>query len=467
MCREYKMCKGIGMKMMNVKDELNQFGLSPIDYENCVKVILDKKNGVVDVDWQEICSQYNLPISPDNLRRVSSTIFGGAFVAEYFSNKQQETNKEYDGKSCKEYSTTSLNKDGTLSSNKILQMTEEQSKDKNFLLKVHGFDCNEWDILSARNTIRQVISKQDGTVTLYASYITVKPKKDNDVSCEKYNEFFDRLDRNYSLPEIKENNYYKIGDKLLLIDIADLHMNLQASMFTTGNEYNCELAEKLFFYVIEDVLTRTKHYDFEEIVFCVGGDALNSDSISGTTTKGTPQTNDVHYYDAYEKLCEMTIKAIDILKNKCKVHVIYVMGNHDEVTGYKLAKYIDAWFRHEDRVVVDYRPLPRKYKVFGKTLLCFAHNGDIKKLPMLIADEAREYWSEVDTTEVFLQHLHTENVLFEDYNMRIQRLPTISGKSKWCNDKGFSSKRQCKSFIFDLENGLTDVIYTPILKSMM
>ena len=467
MCREYKMCKGIGMKMMNVKDELNQFGLSPIDYENCVKVILDKKNGVVDVDWQEICSQYNLPISPDNLRRVSSTIFGGAFVAEYFSNKQQETNKEYDGKSCKEYSTTSLNKDGTLSSNKILQMTEEQSKDKDFLLKVHGFDCNEWDISSARNTIRQVISKQDGTVTLYASYIAVKPKNDNDVSCEKYNEFFDRLDRNYSLPDIKENNYYKIGDKLLLIDIADLHMNLQATMFTTGNEYNCELAEKLFFYVIEDILTRTKNYDFEEIVFCVGGDALNSDGLNGLTTKGTLQTNDVHYYDAYEKLCAMTIKAIDILKDKCKVHVIYVMGNHDEATGYKLAKYIDAWFRHEDRVIVDYQPVPRKYKVFGKTLLCFAHNGDVKRLPMLIADEAREYWSEVDTTEVFLQHLHTENVLFEDYNMRIQRLPTISAKSKWCNDKGFSSKRQCKSFIFDIDNGLTDVLYTPIPKNFM
>ena len=81
---------------------------------------------------------------------------------------------------------------------------------------------------------------------------------------------------------------------------------------------------------------------------------------------------------------------------------------------------------------------------------------------MLIADEAREYWSDVDTTEVFLQHLHTENVLMEEFNMRIQRLPTISAKSKWTTDNGYSSKRQCKTFIFDIEDGLTDVIYTPI-----
>ena len=119
----------------------------------------------------------------------------------------------------------------------------------------------------------------------------------------------------------------------------------------------------------------------------------------------------------------------------CAIH-----WDHDEVTCYKLAKYIDAWFRNEDRVKVDYTPLARKYKLYGKTLLCFAHDGKVNKLPTLIADEARKMWSQADTVEVFLQHLHTEQVLME----------------------GYSSKRQCKSFIFDKEDGLADVIYTPI-----
>lgn len=38
----------------------------------------------------------------------------------------------------------------------------------------------------------------------------------------------------------------------------------------------------------------------------------------------------------------------------------------------------------------------------------------------------------------------------------------ISARSKWTADQGYSSKRQCKSFIFDKEDGLTDIIYTPI-----
>lgn len=116
----------------------------------------------------------------------------------------------------------------------------------------------------------------------------------------------------------------------------------------------------------------------------------------------------------------------------------------------------------DSRVSVDYSPLPRKYVKFGRTLFVFAHDGNVKTLPRLIADEAREYWSEIDTTEVFLQHLHTEQVLTEEYNMRIQRLPTISAKSNWAVDKGFGSKRQCKTFIFDKSDGLCDILYTPI-----
>lgn len=450
---------------MNVKEELDNIGLTPSRYEECVKLIVDKKNNDVDIDWQEICDRYNLSVSPDTLRKANGTVFGGAFVAEYYNSKtdNDDNNNSVDSvKNANYTSETTINKDGTYSSKKLLVMNENDSKNPEYILKAHGFDPNMWEIVSARNNIRQAISKDEGVVTLYASFITVRPVKEVDMPLNKIEEFFDRLDRNYSLPKLKPNNNYLNGDKLLLIDIADLHMNLQASVFTTGNEYNCDIAEKLFFHVIEDVLTRTQNYNFNEIVFCVGGDMLNGDNLTGSTTKGTPQISDMHYYDAYEKLCAMTIKAIDLLKDKCKVNVIYVMGNHDEVTGFKLAKYIDAWFRNEDRVTVDYQPVARKYKLFGKTLLCFAHDGNVQKLPAIISNEAKKYWSKAETVEVFLQHLHTEQVLLEDNNIRIQRLPTISGRSKWSVDKGYNSKRQCKTFVFDYNDGLTDVLYTPI-----
>lgn len=469
---------------MDIVESLNQYGLTKEQYEECLQTIIAKRNGDLDIDWQEIVDKYRLPISVDSLRRVNNGIFGGGFVAEYYKSCQSLDTKE----SVEEISKSkniSFNKDGSMSSSMLLNMTEEEAKNPEFILKAHGFDIDTWEIASCRNTVRQVVSKVVNQVddngklvdqytdkgkpvyttdvrTLYASYITVKPRKDREISLAKINEFFDRLDRNYSLPEVKRTNDYLTGDKMLLIDIADLHHNLQASMFSTGNDYNCNIAEELFFYVINDVLSRTERYDFDEITFVLGGDLSNADYLTNTTVKGTPQDNDLHYYEACERLYAMTIKAIDMLKEVAPVDIILCVGNHDEVTCYKLAKYISAWFRNEDRVNVDYTPLARKYKLYGKTLFCFAHDGKVQKLPALIADEARQYWAQADTVEVFLQHLHTEQVLMEDNNIRIQRLPTISARSKWSSDKGYSSKRQCKSFIFDREDGLTDILYTPI-----
>lgn len=440
--------------------------MTPEQYEASFAEITEKVQGNSDKDWTEIIDEYSIPLSRNTLRNACSNVYGSVFVKEYFEKKRkremEDLSEEIAPLSFPRYKEqTDVNKDGSFTSDRLIEINEENLKNPEFLLNAHGYDPLEWELVSARNSIWNQGGKS-GVKNLYASKINVKPRTDILITLNKIEEFFNRLDRNYSKPEILKNNSYLDGDKLLLIDIADLHMNLQATLFSTNNEYNCEIAEKLFFYVIEDILSRTEKYNFKEIIFCIGGDMLNGDNLLGATTKGTPQNSDTHYYDAYEKLCSMVIKAIDVLKEKCKVSVIYVMGNHDELTGFKLAKYVDAWFRDDNNVEVDYQPLPRKYKVFGKTLFCFAHDGDIKKLPMLIADEAREFWSKVDTTEVFLQHLHTEQVLLEDNNIRIQRLPTISAKSKWSNDKGYSSKRQCKSFIFDLNDGLTDVLYTPI-----
>lgn len=448
--------------MQNFVEELAKYGLTPEDYEAACNDIDMKQDGSVDLDWSEITQKYGIKLNPDSVRKANGTPFGGSFRSAYFKNKSMSSSAKDIEKAKSAYkSEQSINKDGTYTSNKLIAITENELKNHGTLLKAHGFDINEWELVSSKSNIWNVYSKQDGIQELYSSKIVARPKK-QDIDYTRINEWFDRLDRKYSLPVIKTSDEYLNGNKCLLVDIADLHLNLQASMFSTGNEYNCEIAEKLFFYVISDILSRVERYKFNKIIFCIGGDMLNGDNLSGSTTKGTPQDSDLLYFDAVEKLYAMTIKAVDILKQKAPVDVIYISGNHDKLSAYKLAKFINAWYRNDKNVTVDYSPLPRKYVKFGKTLFAFAHDGNIKTLPRLIADEAREYWSSIDTTEVFLQHLHTEQVLTEEYNMRIQRLPTISAKSDWTVNKGFVSKRQCKTFVFDIEDGLTDVLYTPI-----
>lgn len=448
--------------LYNFEEELQKYGLTTETYEEACNDIDMKQNGVLDLDWSEIREKYDIKLNSDTIRKANGSVFGGSFRTAYFKNKSVSSSTSDIEKAKSSYkSEQSINKDGTYTSDKLISIKEDELKNPISLLKAHGFDIREWELVSARNNIWNVYSKQDGIQELYSSKIVVKPKEQT-IDYDRINEWFDKLDRKYSLPVIKTFDEFLKGNKCLLIDIADLHLNLQATMFSTGNEYNCEIAEKLFFYVISDILSRVEKYQFNKIIFCIGGDMLNGDNISGSTTKGTPQDSDLLYFDAVEKLYAMTIRAIDTLKQKAPVNVIYISGNHDKLSGYKLAKFIDAWFRHDNNVIVDYSPLPRKYVKFGRTLFVFAHDGNVKTLPRLIADEAREYWSDINTTEVFLQHLHTEQVLTEEYNMRIQRLPTISAKSDWSVNKGFGSKRQCKTFIFDIEDGLTDVLYTPI-----
>lgn len=449
------------IRLINLLAELEKQGLTEETYEQCLQDIKLKVLGENDIDWSEIKEKYQLQLSADSIRKACTLKpFGSVFVSEYLKSKNF---KETDQAKKSYRSESSINKDGTYTSDKLIEITADDLKNPEKLLEAHGFDITEWELVNARNNIWNVYSKQDGIQELYSSKITVKPIKD-EISMKRIEEWFDTLDRTYKLPALKLSNSYLAGNKCLVINIADLHLNLQATLFSTGNEYNCDIAERLFFHTIEDILSRTEKYNFEKIIFTIGGDLLNGDSLSGSTTKGTPQDSDTLYYDACERMYAMLVKAVDILANKAKVNVIHVPGNHDEVTGWKAAKYLDAWFRNDDRVFIDYSPLPRKYVVYGKTLMVFAHDGNVKTLPRLIADEARDVWSQVETTEVFLQHLHTEQVLSEEYNMRIQRMPTISAKSDWTVSKGFGSKRQCKTFIFDKDDGLTDVLYTPIRK---
>lgn len=412
------------------------------------------------IEWQDVVdlrADYGETDTRETVRK------GGKLLNEYLEAGWNLTPPPAnDCSSCKK--SIALNPDGSFTSDAQLFVdNEELLHDSEHLIKMHGYDPRCFELISAKNSRWQSPNAKE-TRTLYSSKISVR-RKAPETSREDIRQWFEELDRNYSKPIVKPCRVStRDANKLLILPISDLHYNLHSTLLETGNEYNCALAEKLYFSVIADVLERTKSMEFEKIIFTIGGDQANADNIQGTTTKGTPQNNEFGYFEMIRKMYTMTIQAIDLLKETAPVEVILINGNHDLSSGVSLAHVCAAWFRNDPDVNVDLSPLPRKYFLFGKSLFCFAHDADVKRLPALIPDECREVWSQIDTTEVFLQHLHGEAVLMERDNMRVQRLPTISAKSEWANNQGYNSKRQCKSFIFDKELGLTDVLYTPIKK---
>ncbi len=360
-------------------------------------------------------------------------------------------------------STTEINKDGTQTSDKLIRMSEQDSKDINFLLKAHGFDNQTWELISARNNIWNAFSKQTGVLTLYSSKIVVKPRTEYLWNEEDIQKLFDNLKTDYKNKlNIQSTQFRQHGD-LLVVPIADLHYNLLSDKYSTGNDYNLEIAENVYYQTINDVIARVSNGTFSKVLFIVGNDFVNADNLNGTTQKGTPQDNSSLWFNVVNKATQLIINGTDMLTSVAPVDIVYVPSNHDLHTMFGIMQTVKAWYRNDDNVDVDDSPLPRKYYKFGETLLALSHDIKIKDALQIITSEAKNLWSDCEHIICLLAHLHQAMTYEKQGYLEIMRLPTLSGWSRWSNNQGYiQSEKKNQSFIIGKENGITDVLNTII-----
>lgn len=448
---------------MNLTDEISKAGLTAEQYEECVQLIVDKKNGIKDVDWQEICDKYNLNITADTLRKANGSIFGGAYIAEYFKMKSQnntKNNNSVDNIKKSFGSETTINKDGTYSSSKLIEMNEQQSKDPDYILTAHGFDTSCWQIVSARNNIRQVISKDNDVVTLYASFITVKPIVN--LTFEHIKQAYKELHDKYPSVSVKRFSDCKRG-YMLEIPIQDVHFGKLSLAEDVAEPYNFNIAKERFSYVIDDVIQEINGLDIEKIIFPIGSDFFNCDTINGTTTAGTIQSNDLSPQLIFKYGLECLIENIVKLSYIAPVEVFCINGNHDFLSSYHAICSLDCYFHNNENVIVNTDTSPRKYVEFGEVLLCFAHGDKEKKnIDGIMQIEAREAWGRTKYHESHIGHLHSEQTR-ESNGVIIRNLPSFTGSDLWHHYHGYvGAIKKCMSFLWDKENGLKRIIVTTI-----
>lgn len=78
--------------LQKLKEKIEECGLTLDQYESCLSDAYAKANREIDIEWQEIIDKYGLNIHYDTLRKATQTIFGGAFVSEYFKTKYAHEN---------------------------------------------------------------------------------------------------------------------------------------------------------------------------------------------------------------------------------------------------------------------------------------------------------------------------------------------------------------------------------------
>lgn len=360
----------------------------------------------------------------------------------------------------------SINNDGTQTRNALLELSEDDIKTPEKLLKAHGYNVEEFELVNSKNSMWHQKSNKDGLTTLYCSKITVRPR--TEISIETVQNIFNNLSRDITDKEInllKSKAHKETSQKCFVLNFFDVHFAKLAHDSETGDAYNYQIAKRR---MIDSVMKYKEHYlklgeSFENIYFAIGNDFFNSEP-TGDTVRGTRQNNDCNYSVMFEEGCSALIQVIDILREMGqKVIIPLVQGNHSTYTEYYAAQFLKAWYRNCSDVVVDADISPRKYYKFGFNLFGFTHNSEEKnRIYTLMQNEVPHLWADTIERTWFTGHLHSESVKQVD-GIFIRQAPTLCGTDSWHKIKGyFNPIKRTQGFVYDSIEGLTDIHYVQV-----
>jgi len=241
---------------------------------------------------------------------------------------------------------------------------------------------------------------------------------------------------------------------LLVLDIADLHINKYAA------EYNTQEAVKRAILGTEGLLQKSSGFNIDKILFVVGNDVLNTDNINKTTTKGTPQDTDVHWYKAFTIAREVYTKCIEMCLQVADVDVIHCPSNHDLMSGCFLADSLNSWFRLSKNVNFFIGPDYRKYYQYHRNMIELEHGDKGKKanLPLVMAQEQPKMWADTKFRYAYLHHVHhsdkTQFQTSKDYiGCNVTYLRSPSSADEWHSDNQFLNLVAVEAFIHSKELG--------------
>ena len=99
-----------------------------------------------------------------------------------------------------------------------------------------------------------------------------------------------------------------INSHLLVINPADIHIGKYSNDNETGDGYDIDTAVERVIEGINGILWKTKSFNIDKILFCLGNDILHIDNVYNTTTKGTSQDVDGKWWEHYEIALALYVK---------------------------------------------------------------------------------------------------------------------------------------------------------------
>jgi len=260
-------------------------------------------------------------------------------------------------------------------------------------------------------------------------------------------------------PSIKRK--IKLNNHLLVINPADIHIGKYANHIETGDGYNVEIACERVLEGLQGLIDRSKGFEVDRVLFCIGNDILHIDNVYNTTTAGTNQDVDGKWWEHFEIALALYVKCVEILREIAPVDIIHSMSNHDYQSGFHLAHALKSWFRNDSEVTFDISVAHRKYYQYGKNLIGLEHGDGAKmaNLPLTMAQERPLLWAETTHRYWYLHHLHHKVkhkwLDAKDFiGVTVEYMRSPSGTDSWHSRKGYVGiPRAVEGFLHEKESG--------------
>lgn len=247
---------------------LQELNLTEEQYENCLSDIIDKINEVNDLEWSEIVAKYNLNIANDTLRKASSTIFGGAFVKQYFQNKNDnEDNIKYDA-----------------------QLREIRREKQKLFDERAAFNKSNRDVARLQQDL----------------------------------EYLETLIKDTAYEPFKVINREDKGKDLIVL-LSDMHIGLENN--SAFGVYNSEIAKEMLAKYLGEVIKAIELYEIQNVYVIILGDNING-NIHSTVRLQNREDVVEQIQLASEMISDFVYQ---IAKNCNNVYVNAIGGNHSRL----------------------------------------------------------------------------------------------------------------------------------------
>jgi hypothetical protein len=220
----------------------------------------------------------------------------------------------------------------------------------------------------------------------------------------------------------------------------DLHIGSYAWQAEVGADWDTSIAMHRVFNSVDTIIEELRPYKIDRIWMPVGNDFLAFDSVRMTTALGLHTLDvDTRYARVYQAALRCLVYMIDRALEICdRVEPIYIPGNHDTTASYTLVVALQERYRNNPRVMVDAGPNPRKHRLYGGSLVGFAHGHNLKiaNLVTALATEARDVWSKTTYREIQVGHKHArweqqyEGVIAGN-GILVRRNPSLGNCDAW------------------------------------